>query len=342
MKVLLIKLKNLGDALLLTPVVQGIKRRYPDSHIAVLVRSGTEGILSGCPGIEEVFTSAAPSEEARPGLLSDLRTLRNIRARHFDWAFELTDTSRGRWFALLGGARLRITTAHCWPMPWYFKRAFTAFSRQNWHLMHRVEKDYSLVSEFLTLAPDIPPLRFDAPPGFDELVNETQPYAVIHPVSRWKRKAWPIENWVKIGRSLQARGLHCIFSSGPASDEVELTDSIFRELGGRASTTRGQRMWPELARLIKQARLFVGLDTAAMHLAAACQCPVVALFGPSIEHHWHPWKSAYEIVSAGGLLHRNYPDFLYDAEKRSMSDIQAVDVIAACDRMLAIHSEPTT
>jgi heptosyltransferase-3 len=207
--------------------------------------------------------------------------------------------------------------------------------------MHRVEKDYELVSEFLALSPDIPPLQFEVPPGLDDLAKDKQPYAVIHPVSRWRRKAWPVENWVEVGRSLQAWGLHCIISSGPASDEVALADSICRELGDGASATRGQRIWPELARLIKHARLFVGLDTAAMHLAAACQCPVVALFGPSIEHHWHPWQSQYEIVSAGGMLHRNYPDFLYDAEKRSMSDIQVVDVIAACDRMLAQHPRPT-
>ncbi|HBJ82269.1 MAG TPA: hypothetical protein DDZ88_00005, partial [Verrucomicrobiales bacterium] len=248
MKVLLIKLKNLGDSLLLTPVVQGIKRSYPQAHLAVLVRSGTEGILAGCPGIDEVFTSAAPADEARPGMFSDLRTLRNIRAGRFDWVFELTDTSRGRWFAVLGGARLRITTAHGWPLPWFFERAFTAFGRQNWHLMHRVEKDYTLVSEFLMLEPDIPPLQFEAPLGFDELAQGKQPYAVIHPVSRWKRKAWPVENWVETGRALNARGLFCVISSGPASDEVALADSICCELGDGASSTHGQRMWPELAR----------------------------------------------------------------------------------------------
>ena len=334
MKILLIKLKNLGDALLLTPVVQGIKRRYPQAHVAVLVRTGTEGILAGCPGIDKIFTSAAPANEARPGLLSELRTLLDIRAGQFDWVFELSDSMRGRSFAMLGAARIRITTSHGWPRPWFFEHAFTAFSWQNWHLMHRVEKDYTLVSEFLPLDPDIPPLQFEAPSGLDELVRGKQPYAVIHPVSRWKRKAWPVGHWVEIGRALQARGLYCVISCGPAPEEVALASSICHELGEGAAATRGQRMWPELARLIKHARLFVGLDTAAMHLAAACQCPVVALFGPSIEHHWHPWKSPYEIVSAGGLLHRNYPDFLYDAEKRSMFDIPVAEVIAACGRML--------
>lgn len=335
-KILLIKLKNIGDALLLTPTIQGIKRDYPDSYVAALVRSGTETILSGCPGLDTVFVSAPPEGvTSYKQYLHDLANLRRIKEERFDYVFELSDNDRGRWMAVFSGGKARVTSLHGWPSrPWYFRKAFTDFSWRNWHLMHRAEKDYRLVADFLPLNDDIPPLAFDVPKDRDPDGYQQGPYALVHPVSRWKRKSWPVERWVAVCKALIQRGLFCVISSGPDAEEVSLAETICSGLGENAVSTRGKKSWTELASLIKHARLFVGVDTAAMHLAAACQCPVVTLFGPSIEHHWHPWKSPYEIISAGGMLHQRYPDFLYDAEKRSMLDIQVDEVIAACDRML--------
>jgi heptosyltransferase-3 len=335
MRILLIKLKNYGDTLLLTPVISGIKKSYPQSYISVVLRAGTESMLVGCSGIDEIHIASALEETRGRGLLSELESIWKIRAKNYDWVFELTDSNHGRWLAWLSGARNRIASSHGRPIPWYFRKCFTALSSQNWHLMHRVEKDYRLVAEFIDLDTEPPPLAFHAPAGLDPLVADGRAYAIIHPVSRWKRKGWPVERWIETGRALISRGLFLIISSGPGSEEIEIVKSITDELGPSSISIQGSRSWGEMARLIKHSSLFVGLDTAAMHLAAACQCPVVALFGPSIEHHWHPWKSPYEIVSPGGLLHRNYPGFLYDAEKRSMMDIQTEEVIAACQRMLA-------
>jgi len=58
MKILLIKLKNIGDVLIMTPAIRGIRERHPEARISVLVRAGTEGILAGCKDIDEVQTQA--------------------------------------------------------------------------------------------------------------------------------------------------------------------------------------------------------------------------------------------------------------------------------------------
>lgn len=334
MKILLIKLKNLGDTLLLTPVIRGIKQKYPESHVTAVVRSGTEAMLEGCPDLDEIIASSPLAESRRGGWLNQMRALSSIRAKQYDWVFELTDNSRGRWLTCWSRGTNKCTSAHGWPIPWYFRRNFTALSHQNWHLMHRVEKDYMLIAQFLDLAPDVPPLCYEVADPTARPVEVKEPYAVIHPVSRWKRKAWPAERWIETGRALSELGLSLVISSGPDPEEVNLADEIRSSLGSSAISTGGRLSWRELAQTITKSSLFVGLDTAAMHLAAACQCPVVALFGPSIEHHWHPWKSPYEIVSPGGLLHRNYPAFLYDAEERSMLDIRVDAVLMACRRML--------
>lgn len=336
MKILLIKLKNIGDVLIMTPAIRGIRERHPEAHISVLVRAGTEGILAGCKDIDEILVSAAPEKEKRGfGWWTDLKNMIHIRTSGFDWVFELGDGDRGRWVTRFSGGKHRIASRWGWVVPKHFQKAFTATSTQDWQMMHRVEKDYRLVSEFLPLGENVPPLVFDAPEGVDPLVADGAEYVVMHPVSRWKRKAWPVERWITVGQWLAAKGLRCVVSSGPDPVEIEMAQEITRALGENACCTNGEKSWSELARLIRGARLFAGLDTAAMHLAAACQTPVVALFAQSIESHWGPWKCRHEIVRAGGPLPRDFPAFVEEAARRSMLDIPEQDVIAACERMLS-------
>ena len=87
--------------------------------------------------------------------------------------------------------------------------------------------------------------------------------------------------------------------------------------------------------LLSSAKLYVGPNTAAMHLAAACGCPVVTLFGPSIEDHWHPWQVPYRIVTSHGYVAVNDPVERYArVKKRTMSEIEVRDVMTACNELL--------
>ena len=65
MRILLTKLKLIGDALLLTPTVHALRERYPEAEIVVVVRKGTEGILAGCTAIDRLLTAAAPEGKRR-------------------------------------------------------------------------------------------------------------------------------------------------------------------------------------------------------------------------------------------------------------------------------------
>ncbi len=328
MRLLFIKPKHIGDALLLTPTLTAARAAYPAAASWVVVRGGCEGILAGCPAVARGRT-AAPAEASQRSpvaWLGDLRLALRCRRQRFDHAFELSDGDRGRWLASLSGARVRTANVAGGPLNWWWRRQFNSFSSFRWHEAHAVEKDYFTVHEALPLPRVLPPIAFAR-----ERTSEWTPaagwtdFVVLHPGTRWQRKRWPLERWVAVAQALAETFPRLIISAGPDPDEVRDAAELERVLAGRAVSTAGRLNWAQLAGLLYRARLFVGVDTAAMHLAAACQTPIVALFGPSDERVWRPWQVRHELVSPPGEV----------PHLRRMDDVSVAQVLAACRRVAA-------
>jgi heptosyltransferase-3 len=124
----------------------------------------------------------------------------------------------------------------------------------------------------------------------------------VQPGSRWLFKCWPAAQSADLLDRLAADGHALVVTGAPDPRERALIDAI---LAGVAATTRarivdlgGQLALPELAALTAMARVFVGVDSAPMHMAAAMRTPVVALFGPSGEVEWGPWQVAARVVAS--------------------------------------------
>lgn len=333
MRLLFVKLKHIGDALLLTPTLNAVKASYPEATIWVAVRRGSEGILAGCPAIDRVVTSAAPEKSNRSArnLWEDLRLIGQLRSAHFDYAFVLSYGDRGRMLAGLSGAKHRCLNDAVYPPGFFAGAAFNQFSSFDWRERHQVEADFFTVANHLSLQmASPPPLVFDrAATRPCDLGVILEDYVVMHPGTRWLRKRWLMERWIQTGGFLLERASHLVISVGPDPVETELGAELAKALGPRAVATHGQLSWAQLAGLLYGAKLFVGLDTAAMHLAAACQCPIVALFGASVAQHWRPWAVVHRLVGAE----------LRPGEKGSngaMNRIKATEVMAACGALLTL------
>jgi heptosyltransferase-3 len=306
LRLLLVKLKHIGDALLLTPTVLAIREKYPSAEIWVVVRAGTEGILAGCSAIDRILTVTPTKSDRRPvgSLWRDLRTWFVLRGRKFDYAFELTDGDRGRWLAGMSRARVRCVNVSLYRLSFWWKRWFNRLSSTPWIATHRVKKDFAGVADFLPLSDEIPPLCFERSAAREpDLVKKLDNYAIVHPGTRWPRKQWPIVYWRQVGEALLERVETIVVSCGPDPEERALAAKLIETWGAdRAVSVDGSLGWPELAGMLFRARLFIGVDTAAMHLAAACQCPVIAIFGDSVANQWRPWKAPHALIQPADLL----------------------------------------
>jgi heptosyltransferase-3 len=304
MRILFIKLLHIGDNLLLTPTIVATKERFPDAEIWVAVRRGTEGILAGCPEISRIVTTARPEEGRRTALDfgKDLATLAEIASMRFDYVFELGDNNRGRILAAASRAKIRCTNSYerpeGIPLSPFWKGRFTHLVTSGHGPVHQVLRDYNAVRETLSLAVEPPPMRFVQEGRTAHPLENSIPgtYAVVHAATRWSSKSWPLDRWKKVTAELLQRFPQVIISCGPNPREIAEAEILCEGFGGRALSTKGALTWSALAGLLGSASLFVGVDTAAMHLAAAVQCPSVVLFGHPPSYQFRPWKCPHRVV----------------------------------------------
>jgi heptosyltransferase III len=201
-----------------------------------------------------------------------------------------------------------------------------------------VERDFYSVAEFLQLAATTPPpLVFDreraqAWPEGGELTH----FCLLQ-IGTWKDDCrWPREQWREVASYLLEHFDQIVVSTGPLAREVEDAVWLRQELGPRMVCTMGKTTWAQVAGLLYRARLYVGLDTAAMHLAAACECPIVAIF-TTTEDRWFPWQGNYRVVLPE--IYRDISDPILRKELRRKPKPQGIksrDVIDACEQMLRL------
>ena len=168
-----------------------------------------------------------------------------------------------------------------------------------------------------------------------------QGFAHLHMASRWPFKCWPAERVAALADALHARGLPVVLTAAPEAQELALIAAVLRAARGPAIDLSGQLSLKELAALSAQARLFVGVDSAPMHIAAAMGTPVVAIFGPSGELEWGPWDETgggrHRVVASD--RHPCRPCGIDGCGGGKLSDCLATlpvaRVLAACDELLA-------
>ena len=109
-KILVIKLRHIGDVLLTVPVIRALKETFPGASVSVLVNSGTEDVLAGNPLIDELITFERKMIDLSPTTryLKEIRFIKKIRAKNFDMTVDLTGGDRAAILSCVSGAGYRL------------------------------------------------------------------------------------------------------------------------------------------------------------------------------------------------------------------------------------------
>jgi len=308
-RALVTKLRHHGDVLLTAPVFTTLRRAAPHVEVDALVYRETAPMLTGHPDIAQIHT--IDREWKRQGPVTQVARewslLRALRARRYDLLVHLTEHPRGLTLARLLRPRYAVTRERTGRAPGW-RRGFTHFYRlpratprhaveANLDALRRIGVQPSEDDKRVVLVPGAAAsARADALLAQHGLAART--FVQLHPGSRWLFKCWPAESTAALMDGLLADGHAIVVTGAPDPRERALVDSILARVTrpGRVVDLTGMLTLPELAALAARARGFVGVDSAPMHIAAAMSTPVVALFGPSGEHEWGPWRVAQRVV----------------------------------------------
>jgi heptosyltransferase-3 len=347
-RALVIKLRHHGDVLLASPVLSVLKSRAPQVEIDALVYADTAEMLSLHPALSELFVIDRQWKRLGPiaQFGHEASLLSALRARRYDLVIHLTEHWRGAWIARLCGARWRVAPnvrgrGNAWRQSFsHLVREPRAGGRHvvetNLDALRRLGVHPNVDERQLVMVPGADAER-DVDALLDQIALSGQDFVHVHPASRWQFKCWTIEKMAALIGHLQADGWPVLLTAAPDSSEMAMIEAIQGQLGRPAASLAGRLSLKQLAALTARARLFVGVDSAPMHVAAAMGTPVVALFGPSGDNLWGPWTARQRVIANNGYDCR--PCGIDGCGGSKISDCLAtlpVDrVLAACRDLLA-------
>jgi predicted lipopolysaccharide heptosyltransferase III len=347
-KILLVRLRLIGDVVFTTPIIRALRRRYPNAHLAYVVEPSAAPILHRNPHLDEVIV--APRRRGARRLLDDLTLATRLRRGRFDVALDLHGGPRAAWLTRASGAPMRIgyqMTGRSWIYTHSVRRSPDLFPRHSvvnqWDLLAPLgidactpERDPVEMAEDTTIVARVAS-RLEAAGlrGDDRLV-------VVHVSAGNEFRRWPEESFSTLIAALAQHDprRRIIVASGPSDAEAarRVTDSA------RARIATPDALPPlldwdlgELRALIARAAVYIGGDSGPLHLASTTRTPIVALLGPTLPERSRPWRDRQlpaETVDAGPLPCRPCDQRrCIPGDFRCLTRISPEQVLAAVERV---------
>lgn len=294
-RVLVVRLRSIGDTVLATPSLIALKRFLPDAQIDILLEDWVAPLLVGYSSVDNVISVGKSS-------LERLRVARQIRKRKYDVVVNLHGGTTATFFVGASGARHRIGYAELQYSFIYNHLLSSASDFWQQETTHSVEQQLALLGFVGVPVEDRPKshltvnneMTLDVEEFLHTYGVDEERIVLIHPASAFKTKQWSAENFAKTIDYLWSQGLFSIVVT--AENERDVIDDI-----AASTKTLFHGFWdltlPEILALAKRAEVFVGNDSGIAHIAAAVNTPSVVIFGSSNRNHWRPWTDApHEVV----------------------------------------------
>ncbi len=312
MNILIVKMSALGDVIHTLPALTALRRAHPSAHIAWVVEAAAAPLVLGHPALDKVliwhrqrFTGSLRSGHwfHALGLLRDF--VRELRAVRYDMVLDFQALLKSSvWvFAARGTRKIGFGRGmqHSEGSYLFLNERVEAVSMET----HALDRGLMLLEAAgISRGPVVYDLPITAEAHsracgllLEAGVSPENRYIAIHPMPRWPTKQWYPERFAAVADSLRQCGLQVVFTG--SKDDRPSVDEIFSSLQGPAARLDGKLDLKALSAIFQRATVVLSTDTGPMHIAAAVDTPVVAVFGPTAPNRTGPYGSGHKVVRAG-------------------------------------------
>jgi len=289
-KVLLIRLRSIGDTVLATPSAFALKRFLPNVEVDILVEDWVAPLLNDHPHVDNVMVLE------RGGFMTRARVARELRAANYDVVYNLHGGTTATFLTRATGARHRVGFKSYQYAQLHNHQAPSPLLLWGQQKTHSVEQQLALLGWTGVPVTDRPRTQLGISTEANDTVRKLlaesglndQKIALIHPTAAFATKQWATENFARVAEFLSTRGFAPVAIAAP--NEKAILEKLCSEAAVKITTL--DLALPEVTALAAQSQLFVGNDSGIAHIAAAVDTPAVVIFGSSNIAHWRPWNSA--------------------------------------------------
>lgn len=293
-RVLVVRLRSIGDTVLATPSLIALKRFIPNAEIDILLEDWVAPLLDGFVGANAIPVGKTNTAK--------LKGANYLHGRKYDVAINLHGGTTSSLFIRATAAKYRIGLSH-FRYKRFYNRLYSS-STDFWHsdTLHSAEQQLAVLGFAGVPVDDRPKSHLTVTQDALNRVSskcsswwlESGDFALIHPAAAFATKQWSTANFSRTAEFLSEKGLQSVAVA--AKNESRVLDQLKRE-SKVPIVSFDDLTLPEITALVSKARLFVGNDSGIAHIAAAVGTPSVVVFGSSNRNHWRPWTDApNEIV----------------------------------------------
>ncbi len=286
--ILVITLRFLGDTLLTTALLNSVRKAYPDAQLDVLTYASNKAILSGNPAISNIITTVQ-----KPSRVDYQQLLRQIFLK-YSLSINTQASDRATLYTVLSSTNRIGFVPKKGETGWLKRYLYTRWLEFELESTHTVLELLKLC-KLLTI-PACYELTAPSNANSQKILVKLplkQKYVVLHIVPQWQYKYWTVSGWVTVANYLAEQGFQIILSGSPAVHEIDYLTKLQLQMPDNTLNLAGKLTLSTLADLIRQAQLFIGVDTGITHMAAATGTITLAVFGPSDPVKWSPWPKNY-------------------------------------------------
>jgi len=299
-RILIIQTAFIGDVILALPLLQVLRRNFPNSKIDFMLIPKTAELLRNHPDVDEIIIFDKNGKDR--GLRGILKMAKFISKQNYDVAFILQRYFRSAIIPFIAGVKIRVGFDKS-----KFKFLYTQIVK--YRQIHEIERNLSLLEPFNIKVeskelPNLYPSDEDKK-VVGELISKINSKIIgVAPGSVWETKRWLKERFAELVKLLQSDGFSVVLIGG--GDDFNLCEEIKKISGGEnVFNFCGKLTLLQSAELIRHCEVLVSNDSAPMHLAVAMRTPVVAIFGSTVpEFGFYPYGDRDKIVQVENLYCR--------------------------------------